>query len=203
MVRSFVVFAFALTACGPQTISPAPVPNRVSLEPTTTYFWQVKTSAIEWGECSDAEDFRASASALPVGMNSFLIYKTDAEAKKAVAQNCSALDTSTCQNSASGFTFDIAGLELTLMRPKLTDPLRVREANGMVRDSTCLLGQQETWLLRDQGTTFDLEINTTLSLEEPMGMECKLIEDDLKARSANGLGITGCVITFRLGGELK
>ncbi|MDX2013774.1 MAG: hypothetical protein SFW67_26500 [Myxococcaceae bacterium] len=203
MSRSSLFVALAFFSCGPQTVSPAPVPNRLGVQPNATYFWQVTTSAIEWGECSDAEDFRASASALPVGMNSFLIYKTDAEGKSAIAQNCPRLDPSTCQDSAARITFQIAGPELTLTRDPVADPLRVRDSNGMVRDSSCLLGQQESWFFRDQGLSFDLEINTTLSLEQQMGMECELIENDLKARSPNGLGIKGCVITFRLGGELK
>lgn len=203
MSRSSVFVALAFLSCGPQTVSPAPVPNRVGVQPDATYFWQVKTSSIEWGECSDADDFRASASALPVGMNSFLIYKTDAVAKSAVTQNCPRLDPSSCQPSSSRITFDITGPELTLTREPVSEPLRVRDANGMVRDSTCRLNQQESWFFRDQGLTFDLEINTTLSLSQDAGTECELIETDLKGRSPNGLGITGCVITFRLGGELK
>jgi hypothetical protein len=175
----------------------------VGVQPGATYFWQVRTSAIEWGACSDAEDFRAGASALPVGMNSYVIYKTDAEGRSAAAQSCMQLDPRTCTDSSSRIVFSIAGPELTLVRDPVSDPLRVRQANGVVRDSTCRLVQQETWLFRDQGKTFDLEINTTMSLDEPMGMECALIEDDLKTRSGNGLGLRGCVVTFRLGGDLR
>jgi hypothetical protein len=204
MLRSSMMLLVVLSACGPQTISPAPAPGRVGLQPDATYFWQVQRSTIEWGDCSDAPDFRASASALPFGMNSFFIYKTDAKGTTATTQNCPEINAASCMPSNSGLVFDVfPGPELEEERSPVTEPLRVRDQNGAVRDSTCSLTQVEKWVFRDQGLTFDLEINTALSVTEQTGMECKLIEDDLKARSPNGLGITGCVITFRLGGALR
>ncbi|MBE2248769.1 MAG: hypothetical protein IAE78_04400 [Myxococcus sp.] len=188
------------------TVSPQPVQGRTTVAPSATYFWKVGTSSLEWGACADAADFRASVSALPVGMNSFLIYKTDADAKKAKAQSCSSLDPATCTDSSSGIVFDISGTELEYRRPLLKEALRVRDTTGMERDSACQLTQLETWTMRDNGQTFELEVTNALGLVDdtmPPTDECDQIENSLIARSANMAGVRGCIITFKLGGELR
>jgi hypothetical protein len=205
MTRLAFLLCLMSAACGPATISPQPIRGRTTVVSDAVYFWQVKTSTLEWGACADAEDFRSSASALPIGMNNFLIYRTDASGTKARAQTCPALEPSTCRDSTSGIVFDVAGTELVFTRPLLREPLRVRDGSGVVRDSPCQLSQLETWTVRDNGLTFELEVTSTLDLLEPdpPSGECKQVEDDLIARSPNMMGIRGCVITFRLGGDLR
>lgn len=205
MLRVFVFVAAALAlGCSP-TVSPQPVQGRTKLEPNAVYFWKVTSSSVEWGACADAEDFRNSVAPLPFGPNSFLIYKTDAMAQKAKAQSCSALDPATCMDSTSGLVFDVAGTELVFTRPVLKEPLRVRDANGVERDSPCQLTQLETWTVRDQGQKFELEVTNALGLEDatPPSGECELIEANLISRSANMAGVRGCIITFKMGGELR
>lgn len=204
MNRSLAALLVAFSACT-NTLSPAPVKGRTTLPPDSTYFWKVNTSTLEWGACSDAMDFRDSVSALPVGMNSFLIYKTDAMAQKARSQSCKTLDPTTCTDSSTGVVFDIAGTELVFTRDVVKDPLKVRDVTGMERDSKCQLTQLETWTMRDQGATFELEVTNALGLEEstPPSGECDQIENSLISRSANMGGIRGCIITFKLTGDLK
>lgn len=201
-VRTLSV-AMLVLSCSP-TLSPQPIDGRTTVAASSTYFWRVTSSTLGWGACSDAADFRASVSALPVGMNSFVIYKTDATAKQARAQSCTSLHPSTCQDSSTGILFDIAGTEMVFVRPVLKEPLRVRDSAGVERDSVCQLTQLENWTLRDLGKTFELEVTNTLGLEDatPPSGECDQIESSLISRSANMAGVRGCVITFSLGGDL-
>lgn len=193
-----------LVACSP-TVSPQPVQGRTTVSPNATYFWKVATSTVEWGTCADAADFRANVAPLPFSMNSFLIYKTDAEAKTATAQSCTSLDPSTCMNSSSNVVFQVAGTELSFTRAETEDALRVRDTNNVERDSTCKLTQLETWTMRDNGQKFELDVTNTLGLKETdmVANECKLIEDNLIARSPNMAGVRGCVLTFKLTGDLR
>lgn len=207
MWRAFRVMAIVVVMAGcPGTISPQPAQGRTTIEKNSIYFWKVATSSLAWGTCSDAEDFRASVSALPVGMNSFLIYKTNAEASVAKTQTCTSLDPATCMDSNSGIVFTVAGTELNFTRPLLKEALRVRDTTGMERDSTCNLTQLETWTMRDNGQKFDLEVNNVLDLVSDTpdgGAECDLIENSLIARSPNMGGVRGCIITFKLAGDLR
>lgn len=202
-VLSLVVVGLAV-GCSP-TVSPQPVQGRTTVSPNATYFWKVTSSTVEWGTCADAADFRANVAPLPFSMNSFLIYRTDGESKKATAQSCTSLDPMTCMASSSNVVFDVAGTELTFTRAETEEALRVRDTNGVERESTCKLTQLETWTMRDQGQKFELEVTNTLGLKETdmMANECKLIEDNLIARSPNMAGVRGCVLTFKLGGELR
>jgi hypothetical protein len=207
MWRALVVTAVGAVMSGcPGTVSPQPFQGRTTVEKNTTYFWKVASSTLEWGTCSDADDFRASVSALPVGMNSFLIYKTDPEGKTAKAQTCTSLDPKTCTDSNSGINFDVMGTELIVTRPLLKEPLRVRDTTGLERDSTCSLTQLETWTMRDNGQKFDLDVTNSLGLVSDTpdgGAECELIENSLIARSPNMAGVRGCIITFKLAGDLR
>ncbi|MDP1920721.1 MAG: hypothetical protein Q8L14_31050 [Myxococcales bacterium] len=207
MWRAFLVMAIVTVMSGcPGTVSPQPVQGRTTVEKNTTYFWKVASSTLEWGTCSDAEDFRASVSALPFGMNSFLIYKTDPEGKTAKAQTCTSLDPSTCSDSNSGIVFVVGGTELTFVRDLLKEPLRVRDTTGMERDSTCSLTQLETWTMRDNGPKFELDVTNSLGLVADTadgGAECDLIENSLISRSPNMAGVRGCIINFKLAGDLR
>lgn len=200
------VLPLLLLAGCTNTLSPAPVKGRTTVQADSIYFWKVNTSTVEWGACSDAEDFRKSVSALPIGMNSFLIYKTTPDAKQAKTQACSALDPKTCTDSTSNVVFDVAGTELVFSRGMPTkEPLRVRDQTGAERDSKCQITQLETWTMRDNGTTFELEVTNALGLEDtmPPSGECDQIETSLVGRSPNMAGIRGCVITFKLTGDLR
>jgi len=205
MIRLGSCFALLTLAACTNTLSPAPVKGRTTLQPDSIYFWKVNTSTLQWGACSDAKDFRDSVSALPIGMNSFLIYKTNADAKQARTQSCKALDPSTCTDSSTGVVFDVAGTELVFTRPAIKEALRVRDITGVERDSKCQLSQLETWTMRDQGSTFELEVTNALGMEDttPPSGECDQIETSLIGRSPNMGGIRGCIITFTLSGELK
>lgn len=202
-VLSFV-FAVVVVGCSP-TVSPQPVQGRITVSPNATYFWKVATSTVEWGTCADAADFRANVAPLPFSMNSFLIYKTDAEAKTATAQSCTSLDPTTCMASSSNVVFKVEGTSLTFPRPETEEALRVRDTNNVERDSTCKLTQLEIWTMRDQGQKFELDVTNTLGLKETdmVANECKLIEDNLIARSPNMAGVSGCVLTFKLTGDLR
>jgi len=182
--RTLIMLAVSLglTAC----------PRSKIPEANATYFWQVTTSTLEWGSCGDSMSLRGGVSPITVAANSFLIYRVDATGKKAVSQTCPQLDVSTCTDSTSNIIFDIAGSELTF----------ASERTDAVQNSTCQLRQNETWTMVDKGTSMTLEINTVLSLTGSEA-DCPKLEASVKAESANGLGIVGCVISRKLEGTLK
>lgn len=177
-----LAFALLLAGCGQYT---GPQPN-------ATYFWQLKTSAIEFGACSDAPDFRMGLDPLPITDNTFLIYKVSADGKTAVTQKCDTLDSRTCSPSDSGVTFDITGRELTF----------TRSTKEPIGTTGCALQQTETWTLLDATRAMTLDLVNVLTLVDSPPA-CAQVEQDLKARSPNSLGVEGCVITNKLTGDLR
>ncbi len=157
-----------------------------------TYFWQVESSTLEVGACSDAPDFRASVKPLELTDNSFIIYKVSSDGKQAVAQTCDRLDSATCSPSASGVVFSVAGRELTF----------VQSSKSPIGMTGCNLQQTETWTLIDATREMTMSISNVLSLiDSPPA--CAQVEADLKMRSPNGMGVEGCVISFNLAGRLR
>jgi hypothetical protein len=182
-----MLFALLLTDCGQYT---GPQAN-------ATYFWQVKTSTIEFGACSDATDFRMNLTALPITDNTFVIYKVSADGKTAVTQKCSALDSTTCSPSDSGVVFDVTGRELNFTQ-STKDPILTTSG----ATTGCSLQQTETWTLTDATRLMTLDLVNVLTLVDSQPA-CDQVEADLKARSPNMLGVEGCVITSKLTGDLK
>lgn len=171
-----------LTAC-PQYTGP---------QADATYFWQIKTSTLEFGACSDAEDFRMGLTALPITDNTFVIYKVSSDGSKAVTQKCERLDSSTCSPSDSMVIFDVTGRELNFSQTN-------KAPIGM---TGCSLQQTETWTLTDATRAMTLDLVNVLTLVDSPPA-CDQVEADLKMRSPNGLGVEGCVITSKLTGDLK
>jgi hypothetical protein len=157
-----------------------------------TYFWQVQTSTIEFGACSDAMDFRMGLKPLDITDNTFIIYKVSSDGTKAVTQKCDRLDTKTCSPSDSGVIFDVAGRELTF----------TQESKAPIGTTGCSLQQTETWTLTDATRQMTLNLVNVLTLVDSQPA-CDSVEADLKARSPNMLGVEGCVITNKLTGDLK
>ncbi|HEY1088232.1 MAG TPA: hypothetical protein VGE37_11075 [Archangium sp.] len=176
------LLALLLTACGQYT---GPQPNAFS-------FWQVKTSTLEWGECSDAMDIRDTVAPIQLTDNTFIIYRVSDDGKTAVTQKCTTLDDRTCAPSDGGVVFDVVGRELTFTRTT-KDP---------VGNTGCSLQQTELWTLTDATRAMTLDVTNTLTLVDSRP-GCDSVEADLKARSPNMLGVEGCVITNKLTGELK
>lgn len=177
----FAAFCFAVS-CGQYT---GPQAN-------ATYFWQIKTSTVEFGACSDAMDFRMGIDPVPISDNTFLIYKVSSDGKQAVTQSCSRLDSTTCTASDAGVVFDIAGKELTF----------TESSKSPIGTTGCSLQQTQTWTALDATRAITIDINNVLTLVDSQP-GCDSVEADLKMRSPNGLGVEGCVITSKLTGELK
>ncbi|MDP2270009.1 MAG: hypothetical protein Q8K32_04695 [Archangium sp.] len=167
-------------------------PQYTGPQPDATYFWQIKTSTLEFGACSDAPDFREGLTALPITDNTFVIYKVSSDGKQAVTQKCDRLDSSTCSPSDSRVVFDVTGRELNFNQTN-------KAPIGM---TGCSLQQTETWTLTDATRAMTLDLVNVLTLVDSQPA-CDQVEADLKARSPNGLGVEGCVITSKLTGELK
>lgn len=167
-----------------------PAPN--GPVPNATYFWQIDTSTVEFGACSDAPDFRMDITAVPISDNTFLIYKVNADGKQAVTQSCSRLDVATCSPSDAGVVFDVAGRELTFTESQKT----------AIGTTGCSLQQTQTWTALDADRSITVDIANVLTLVDSQPA-CDKVEADLKARSPNGLGVEGCVITSKLTGTLK
>ena len=157
-----------------------------------TYFWQIKTSTIEFGACSDATDFRMGLTALPITDNTFVIYKVSADGKTAVTQKCDRLDSTTCSPSDSGVVFDVTGRELNFTQSN----------KAPIGTTGCSLQQTETWTLTDATKLMTLDLVNVLTLVDSQPA-CDQVEADLKARSPNMMGVEGCVITSKLTGDLK
>ncbi len=177
-----VWIALALAACSPAS---GPQPN-------VTYFWQIKTSTLEFGDCSDAPDFRAGIEPLSGGPNAFIVYKVSSDKTKAVAQTCTQVNPASCQDAEAGVTYSIAGNELTFIEAQSTP----------VATSGCSLQETQTWTLSDQQTVMTLTITNVLTLSGPTEA-CNGVEQQLKSRSPNGLGVEGCVIQRTVTGALK
>jgi len=175
--------AVTLLACGPRK----PIP-----EADVVYFWHVKTSTVEFGECSDDADFRAGIAPIDFTDNSYIVYKVSKDAHTATQQDCQSLASSTCTDAVDPITFDIAGSELTFTR-EFKDP---------IGSTGCNLKQNETWTFTDQATTFSLDISNVLTLVDAT-TACDNVEANLKQKSPNMLGVTGCVITWKLTGDLR
>lgn len=180
--RRLLAVPLVLLACGQYT---GPQPN-------ATYFWQIKTSTVEFGACSDAQDFRDGVKPLEFTNNTFLIYKVSADGKTAATQTCERLDSSTCSPSDAGVVFDITGRELTFTESSKT----------AVGTTGCSLQQTLTWTLTDATRVMTLDIANVLTLVDSQP-GCDAVEADLKARSPNMLGVQGCVITSKLTGDLR
>lgn len=162
------------------------------LAPNAVYFWQITSSTVEFGQCSDKPEFRMDAKPLAFSDNSYLIYRVSGDGKTAVTQDCTRLDASTCSSSATPITFNIAGRELTF----------TQESKAPVGTTGCNLLQAETWTLADSGKAMTLDIANVLSLVDSPPA-CDSVEADLKMNSPNMLGVQGCVVTFKLTGNLK
>lgn len=150
------------------------------------------TSTVDFGQCSDATDFRASATPIDVSTDSYLIYKVAADGKSAVGQDCLALDSTTCSPADGGIVWSIAGTELTTTQQN-SDPIGT---------GGCSLQQTQTWTIQDQTRKMSLEIDNVLTLVNSKPA-CDQVEANLKARSPNTLGVEGCVVTFKLTGALR
>ncbi len=184
MIRFAPVLALVLTAaaCGGG-------PRRPSAQANQVYFWRIVSSEISFGTCSDDPQFRKDNVPLPFEESSFLIYKVAADARTAVSQKCARVEPSACSPSPSMEVFTIAGPELIFTSEGKSD---------FGPPNTCHLLDTTTWLLTDLGETGTLELSHVLSLvDDPMA--CMTSEAQFKKQSPNGLGLEGCVVTFKLG----
>jgi hypothetical protein len=171
-----------LAACGPR--EPGPHPGE-------TIFWELHTSSVEFGQCSDVAAFRDNFPALPTGPNTFLVYQVDASGAEAVALTCARKDASACAPTNPPFVFTVAGSELVagVDRPK-------RPVGG----GPCNLATSEAWLVEDKGERMELAITITLSLVDDAQV-CADLEAGYQRESPNGLGVNGCTVTLRAQGR--
>jgi hypothetical protein len=183
MRRLLAVALLLACSCGPRK---GPVPG-------DTYFWQLDSSTVDWGtDCSDATDFRASATPVSFSSNTYIVYKVSKDGHQAISQTCTAIDSSTCTASDGGIVYDIAGTDLTF----------TETTKAPISTTGCSLQQDATWTLTDEITTMSLNIDNILSLvDNPTA--CASMETNLKNRSPNHAGVTGCVVTFALTGKLR
>lgn len=167
-------------------------PQYTGPQPNATYFWQMRTSTLEFGACTDDADFRAPLTPLQLTDNTFIIYKVSSDGTKATSQKCERLDSKSCTDSESGVVFDVTGRELNFTRTEKV----------AIGTTGCSLQQTETWTLTDATRAMTLDLVNVLTLVDSPPA-CDQVENDLKMRSPNGLGVEGCVITNKLTGELK
>jgi hypothetical protein len=167
-------------------------PGYTGPQADATYFWQIKTSTIEFSACSDEPEFRAPLTPIEITDNTFIIYKVSHDGKQATSQKCTSLDAKSCTDSDSPKVFDIMGRDLVLTQ---TD-------KAPIGTTGCSLQQTETWTLTDATRAMTLDLVNVLTLVDSPPA-CDQVETDMKARSPNMLGVEGCVITSKLTGELR
>ncbi len=166
-----------LTACGHKS---GPQPGDVD-------FWQVKTSTVDFSMCSDDPTFRMSITPVQFDANSYLIYRVEKDGKTATVLDCTALDASTCMNSSTGITFQIAGTEL----------FRTDTNKSPITGSTCNLLDTTNWTLDDMDKTLSMEVDHVLSLvDDPAA--CMTLDTNYKQNSPNMMGLDGCLVKYSL-----
>ncbi len=179
MLRHLACASLLLAAaCGPRT--PPPKPGEV-------LFWRVTGSTVDFNGCTDDAQFREPLKPIAFDENTYLVYRVEQDGKKATALDCSTLSASTCQPSASGVVFEVAGNELFFARDQKT----------AITGTRCMLSSAQTWVLDDKGTALDMTITNVLSLTDAP-TECAQFDEQVKNQSANKLGLQGCVVNFRV-----
>ncbi len=185
MVRfvSFVAVVVLLAGCG----------SRKGPEAGVTYYWQIKSSSVEWGaSCSDAPDFRASVTAPPADGTTYFTYRVEKDVKHATHMTCTSFDASQCTVATDGIVMDIAGSELTWSG----------QNSSQIGSSACNLVQDAAWTFDDQNLHFAMDMSNVLSLSGTKAT-CDGIEKNQRLKSPNGLGVTGCVVTVHVGGDFR
>ena len=155
-----------------------------------TYYWQIRSSTVEFAQCTDEPRFRAELPAISFNENSYFMYRADAAGKQATMVDCSTFEPSSCVPSTNGVVFDVAGPELVYSG----------ESRAPAGTGGCQLQDATTWNALDEGRTLQLTITHVLSLVDAPAA-CQTFDDGVKAQSPNGLGLQGCVVTFRVGAE--
>lgn len=169
----------ACAGCGPR--KPGAEANRV-------YYWQVTSSEVDFNRCTDDPVFRADLQPIKFDANSYFIYKVGPQATDAAVQNCSTFNPSSCAPIDPPITFAVAANELVYST----------ESRSAVGSQGCNLLDSTTWSAIDQGETLDLTITHVLSLVDNPAA-CATAEQTIIAQSPNGLGLEGCVVTFKVG----
>lgn len=183
MARPQLVVVLCLVGCG---ASEGPRSG-------ATYFWHLTQSTVEFGAaCSDAQDFRETTPPIALTDNTYLVYRVSADGALAVAQTCDRRDSGTCRDSEEGFLWTVSGQQLSMSR-ELSEP---------VGSSSCTLLQSQRWVMTHRFEVLDVKIASLLALA-PTGPACDAVESDLKARSPNQSGVTGCEVVFALSGALE
>lgn len=173
---------WALAACARQ---PPPRPNEL-------LFWRIVSSQLDFAQCTDDPGFRGQLQPVPFDENTYLVYRVEADGKKATAQSCESFSSSSCAPHPSGMVFEVAGNEL----------LFNTQAKQPIGQEGCNLNDAQSWVLADRGESMDLEVSHVLGLVDH-ATACEAIESQIKKQSPNGLGLQGCVVRFQVSGALK
>jgi hypothetical protein len=174
----------ALAACGGPRQPPA--------KPGQTLFWRVTSSDVTFTQCSDDPAFRKDTVPIAFDENTYVIYRMEADGKKATALKCTKLDVSTCEDSTTGVVFDVAGNEL----------LFSKETKSPIGTAGCQLNGAQSWVLTDQGETLSMEVTNVLSLVDNQAA-CDTIEAQIKDQSPNKTGLQGCIVKFTVGASIR
>jgi hypothetical protein len=180
---SFLLVMATVSACG----------GRKGPEAGVTYYWQIKSASVVWGDsCSDDPDFRASVTTPATDGNTYFTYKVESDGKHATHLTCTTFNPSECTPSSDGAVMDIAGSELTWSG----------QSKSQIGTSACNLVQDATWTFEDKILHFTFDMSNLLSLSGTKSV-CDSVEANQKAKSPNGLGVQGCVVTVHLGGDFR
>ena len=178
---TLLLLALPLCACGPR------MPGA---EAGQTYYWQVKSSEVEFNRCSDDVDFRANLQPIKFDTNSYFIYKVETGAASATVQNCSTFNPRSCTPVEPAVTLNIAANEYVYST----------ESRSPVGSMGCNLLDSTTWSAIDSGETMNLTITHVLSLVDNT-TACNTAETSIIAQSPNMTGLQGCVVTFSIGAK--
>jgi hypothetical protein len=154
-------------------------------------FWEITTSAVSYQGCSDSRAFHDAVPHWDVE-GAFLVYRVSPDGTSAVQQACDRVDAASCLAATDGLTWTIDGATLRT----------VQEVRDALDASGCQLVQQQRWAMTPVQAEIQIIVTSTLSLVGAASA-CDPIQAAVQARAPNGQGLDGCVVTYRLAGELR
>lgn len=162
-------------------------------EQRKVFFWHITSANVEFGACTDEAWFRDAFQAPDAGGNAYLMYEVSKDGKTASSIDCTHVDADTCTTPANPIVWQVAGSELT----------RTATFDSSIPDAGCTIEENITDTISDNGKTMSDSLVDVISLVDEQVGACADLDTQVKAHATNGFGLEGCVVTLKLGGELK
>ena len=156
--------------------------------------WQVTDpGTTTFGQCTDDPGWIDQIALEEIEAGSFVAYRIGADGGSAVLQTCTTTAGSSCNDGEDVVSFVVEGSTLSHVRTSQGD-IEVPD----LPSTTCKLERKYSWTLMDLGNTGVLRIEAAMALVDN-DTECGVIDEAVRNSSANGYGVTGCVVARNVG----